>query len=211
MTMKSMIAVIGLASAASAVSAPAFGQDNTPEWRNFSQSDLQAVSTRDLTGRVLAKHTIEHVHRAAEQGDAEAAWVLSYAYKQGMGGLERAPDEAYRWSRISCDLGSQRGCNALAFNLDGGTGTAKDQAEAMSLFQSTCAQGTYSSCSAIAAAYYNGDSVLPQDYAMALDFRMKGCNLGRASSCRIAGDMTYAGEGSEKDTLEAHKLYARGC
>lgn len=208
LTLAAFAAVIGLGSAASG---PVLGQATTPEWRNFSQSDLQAVSTRDLTRRVLAKHSIGEVRRAAEQGDAEAAWVLSYAHKQGMGGLRRNAGEAYRWSRISCDRGSQRGCNALAYNLDGGVGVEQNRFEAMTYFERTCAQGTASSCSAVAAAYYNGDSAFIRKYDEALKYRIRGCDLGSAAQCRIAGDMTSAGEGTEKDTMRAHKLYARGC
>ncbi|UAB78165.1 sel1 repeat family protein [Erythrobacter sp. SCSIO 43205] len=203
-----LTAMIGVGISASL---PTFAQSNTPEWRSFSESDLQATSTGDLTRRVLQKHSIAEVRRAAEGDDPEAAWVLSFAYKRGLGGLPTDPRQAYRWSRMSCDLGSQRGCNALAYNLNSGVGTPQDRAEAMPLFQRTCAQGTASSCAAIAAAYYNGDSVLPQDFARALEFRFKGCELGRAHHCRIAGDMIAAGEGAEKSPRRAQAFYARGC
>lgn len=191
--------------------APAYGQGNTPEWQRASSPEFYAISTLTMTQRVLARASVAELQQAAQNEDAAAAWILSYIYKRGMGGVAKNSGEAYRWSRKSCDLGNVRGCNALAYNLNGSVGTSRDQIEAMRIFERTCEQGVASSCAAAAETYLTGDGAFPKTPGRSLYFRTKACENGRVSDCRDAGAMVSRGEGTAKNPARAQELYARGC
>lgn len=212
MKIKSVIgafaAIVGIGAGASS---PALSQGDIPAWQHASGSEFYSVSTKTMTTRVLAQVSIGELQSAAQSDDGAAAWILSYAYKRGMGGLREDAGQAYHWSRKSCDLGNIRGCNALAYNLDGAVGTPRDQVTAMRLFEATCDEGIASSCSGAASTYYRGDGEFPKTLGRALHFRIKGCRIGDASACRSAGYMVSNGEGAAKNPERAQSLYATGC
>ncbi|MDY7098370.1 MAG: tetratricopeptide repeat protein, partial [Pseudomonadota bacterium] len=180
-------------------------------WQELTQKELATVSSIDLARKVLKSETIEDLRRASVNGDARATWLLGYSYKQGLGGVTKDLRQSYILSREACQMGSPRGCDALAFNLVAGNGTDKNVVEAARLFESVCDRGIASSCERLATVYYRGEGGIPKTLGRALFFRKRGCEIGSMYNCHLVGQMYSKGEGTEADPERAQAFNARSC
>ncbi|MBC8293597.1 MAG: sel1 repeat family protein [Proteobacteria bacterium] len=70
--------------------------------------------------------------RAADQGHAEAMFVLGsmYSYSEGMGDVPRDKVEAAKWYRSAAELGDHRSANNLGWMYSRGEGVPQDDVQA---------------------------------------------------------------------------------
>lgn len=99
------------------------------------QSDHVYGMAHDLTA-----DEVTEMARRAQQGDVEAARSLGIAYL-GEGHLPRNNTRAARWLKVAADKGDIFAMNELAALMFYGRGTAKNEAEAVRLFEAAAAAG----------------------------------------------------------------------
>ena len=75
----------------------------------------------------------------AEQGDAEAALFLAYAYRNGLG-VGRDPASAARWYRFAAERGHPEAQYELALMYELGLGVTRDVDEAAAWYGLSSAQ-----------------------------------------------------------------------
>jgi len=113
----------------------------------------------------------------------------------------------------SCDLGSSTGCSDLfnlAYDLDTGTGVAKNEAKAAVFYSNACAGGVFEACGDLGIDYHNGTGVA-QDFAKAAVLYKKACNGGIDDSCANLGYLYWSGRGVEQDKEKGKALLQRTC
>jgi len=74
--------------------------------------------------------SIEAVKQAAEQGDAQAQYVLGAMYAHGNGGLAKNDRKAMEWFRKAAEQGDSKAQHAVARGYRYGLGVAKDEKRA---------------------------------------------------------------------------------
>lgn len=78
-----------------------------------------------------------------------------------------------------------------------------------------CEAGQARSCSVLASAYDDGDSVLApevrRDSRTAVLYRLKACSLGAGSDCARVGDAFAEGKGVQPNLADAAKFYKLSC
>jgi TPR repeat protein len=79
--------------------------------------------------------------KAAEQGDANAQYLLARMYFEGRG-VAQDDAEAARWYRKAAEQNNADAEYALGLMYDNGRGTEKDGAKAVELYQKAAAQGS---------------------------------------------------------------------
>jgi TPR repeat protein len=108
---------------------------------------------------------------------------------------------AERHYKRACELGDQKGCTfqgVMRFNHG-------DQRGGRGQWEKACASGIAEACSELATAHADGNSV-KRDAARALDFAARGCDLGNAGACALAGNLLIF-----KDGPLAMSRFQRAC
>ena len=85
---------------------------------------------------------VDHVRKAAEQGDAGAQGFLGLKYEHGMG-VTQDYAEAVKWYRKAADQGYAAAQYNLALTYDEGKGVTQDSVEAHMWFNLAAARGNY--------------------------------------------------------------------
>lgn len=136
----------------------------------------------------------------AEQGDAEAQFILGVIYYNGSVVVPDA-GRAAEWFRKAADQGHVRAQASLGYLYLEGIGTPKDEARGIALLREAAERGHPSAHYHLGRAYEEGLGV-PRDFAAALDWYRKGAALGERQAQRDLGLLTMDGLAGPKD-LEA--------
>ena len=102
------------------------------------------------------------IRRLAEQGDAEAQFILGVMYSQGRGVPENDA-EAVRWFRLSADQSYAAAQYNLGLLYDNGRGVPENDAEAVRWYRLAAAQGLADAQSNLGFMYDNGRGVPEND------------------------------------------------
>lgn len=168
------------------------------------QALRRALGEGDSTCEPRAR--AELAQRACEVGVAEGCTALAH--------LEGAASPRLRtlWRR-ACDGGDGEGCARLALTTLLGEGTSQDVEAGGEALRSACERFPAAACGlaveglAEAARQHGAE---PEWEWLAL-FAQRGCDAGEGLSCRLQGDLFYAGRGVSADADKAAELYARAC
>jgi TPR repeat protein len=193
-------------------------QSTETEMRSLSLSELQAKAESgdpaaqvELGGRydsgrnevaVDDAQAAKWYRLAAEQGSAEAQWLLGASYDSG-DGVPEDDAEAVRWYRLAAEQGDARGQWSLGTMFLVGTGVPKDDAEAVNWFQKAADQGYVYGQLYLGNMFFSGTGV-PRDYAEALRWYRLAAEQGLSDAQVNLGMMYANGEGVPKNNAEAY-------
>jgi len=124
-------------------------------------------------GENLEGYSAELLQKA-EKGDAKAQYNLGMCYDPtggGIGEVERNPESAFKWYRMSASQGNSYGQYNLGRCYSMGTGVEVNHKEAVKWFRKSAEQGNGWGQSCLSTAYNNGDGVA-KDYEEALKWAL---------------------------------------
>jgi TPR repeat protein len=150
---------------------------------------------------------LRHYRKAAERGDAAAAYSIGRLYHRGQG-VARDDAEALRWSRKAAEQGNADGENAVGFLLFSGRGIARDYGEALRWLRQSLDHGNMRAAANIGLVYQDGLGV-PRDLAEALRWFRKAADAGDAFGQRHLGHLYQYGLGVPQDYAEAMRWYRK--
>jgi serine/threonine protein kinase/TPR repeat protein len=154
-------------------------------------------------------------------GSGDACFSLARLYKSGKG-VEMDPSRAdllvkqgIELDTEKCDAGDGKVCGTLGLDYTVGDDLLQvDIVKAAKLFTKACTLGEARlGCIELGHAYEFGWGI-QKSSKQAIEFYIKGCNLGDLSGCREAGDVygwrAYDSDAGE-DYARAATFYARAC
>ena len=132
---------------------------------------------RGLYGILYAKEqnyveAVKNFLKAAEQGNAEAQYVLGFCYEMGQG-VSQDYEEAVRWYRLAAEQGNVDAKWQLGCCYERGYGVPKDIDEALKWYRLAAEQGVFIYQYALAGSFEAGDDGFPQDYEEAVMWYLK--------------------------------------
>src|SRR6266568_1498830 len=147
--------------------------------------------------------------KAAEQGLAEAQYLLAECYQRG-DGVAKDAAEAARWYRKAAEQGYANAQYNLGNCYYDGEGVAKDQSESVKWMLKAAEQGFPLAQFNLALCYHAGKGVA-QDYTESVKWMRKAAEQGYAHAQYNLGYGYYHGEGVAKDYTEAVKWYRKAA
>jgi TPR repeat protein len=146
--------------------------------------------------------------KAAEAGNAEAAFYLGVMYENGQGGLAKDDAQALNWYRTAADRGNASGMRNLGFMY----ARAKDDAQAVAWWRKAAEAGDAAGMMLLGALYAAGGGGLAKDDAQAVSWWRKAADGGNAASMASLGAMYENGRGGlAKDDAQAVSWYRKAA
>ena len=155
------------------------------------------------------KNAVEFLHKAAEQGHADAQNNLGWCYKNGFG-VEKNDHEAVKWYQKAAEQGHAVAQENLALCYENGEGVEKDVGEAVKWFRKAAEQGSDTAQNSLGWCYENGEGVEKNDHE-AVKWYRKAAEQGYAVAQHNLGWCYEKGEGVEKDVHEAVKWFRKAA
>ena len=145
--------------------------------------------------------------RGCSGGNTIACVRLGILWEDGLGGASDLA-EATRLYRQACDGGHEHGCHNAALLIADGAGGLTVEARDLEL--AACERDVEDACAALGFAYATG-SGLDKDVPTGVDFLVKACDLGHATSCLPASQGVAARTAGRPHHGRAPELKKRGC
>ena len=152
---------------------------------------------------------LQGFRRAAEQGEADAQFILGSMYDRGEGVLQDYA-EAAKWWRRAAEQGHVFAQISLGELFRNGEGVLQDYAEAVKWFRRAAKQGQVDAQLVLADMYSNGHGV-PQDEAEAARWFRRAAEQGDASAQFTLGNMYRNGQGVPQDYAEAARWFRQAA
>src|SRR6267154_1485161 len=144
--------------------------------------------THDHTNHDSEPHGAAHldtmaaVQSAAQQGNANAQYVLGAAYWNGQAGMPKDMTKACYWLLKSAQGGNAEAqCEIAGAYLGGAAGFQTDYSEGIKWLHRAIDQGNASAKAALGFCYAEGNKGLPQDYKEAVKWYLEAANAGDAN------------------------------
>ena len=119
----------------------------------------------------------------ANAGDADAQWLLGYAYEIGQG-VPQDYRQAAAWYRKATDQGDANAQHSLGLAYELGQGVPQDYAQAAAWYRKAAEQGNTGAQINLGVMYRNGRGV-PQDYVEAHKWYNLGASRVSAENQKI--------------------------
>ena len=149
---------------------------------------------------------IDEIKKKAEQGDAQAQFILGVLYDSGEG-VAQDHAEAAKWFRLAAEQGLAQAQLSLGFlYYYGGEGVAQDHAEAIKWLRLAAEQGLARAQFNLSILYYGGEGVA-QDHAEAIKWLRLAAEQGLAQAQFNLGSLYYNGKRVAQDHAEAAKWF----
>jgi tetratricopeptide (TPR) repeat protein len=136
--------------------AEALGWEKMPDAQEQFQAGEQYYKNNDYP-RALACY-----QKAAEQGHADAQYMLGNCYYEGKG-AEKDYKRAFEWYKKSAEQGNAKAQNSTGFCYDEGNGTGQDYKLAFEWYTKSAAQGNVKAWNNLGVCYCQGNGI-KQDY-----------------------------------------------
>lgn len=107
-------------------------------------------------------------------------------------------------------LKNQSSCVNLGIMFANGTGVARDEGHAATLFQGACNAGIGGGCDHFGLALQFGRGI-QQDLPRAIETLKKGCDLRNAEACNRRALMADRAQGGPKDPVTAVTFFQKAC
>ncbi len=146
---------------------------------------------------------VSQYRKEAEQGDAEAQYIMGRLYGGSHYDVEQDDAESTKWYRLAAEQGHPRAQYMIAwYYLEGSMGFQKDARQALKLFKSSAKQGNGYAMSALGGIYRDGKAVA-KNYEKAFYW------YGRAllAAERIAA--AHGGEARRSDISHLKRMQAQ--
>lgn len=150
----------------------------------------------------------ELMQRGCDRGDAGSCESLGSALTMGRPDLTKDVTRGIALLERACGMGRAFACSTLATSL---VREKVDPERGITLLDRSCARGSRADCSQLAFLYRNGTAPGGKSPAKALEYDLRGCELGSAVACSAAGKLLAEGQGVKKDLARAAKLFDQGC
>ena len=148
---------------------------------------------------------VQRLHRAAEQGDAEAQLSLGVLHLRGEG-VPQDKAEAVRWFRIAASQGDATAQFNLGVMYHSGEGIPQNATVAVRWYRQAAEQGDAGAQNNLGVMYVNGEGV-PRNATEAVRWYRDAAEQGNANAQLNLGSMYEYGSGVGRDFIQAHKWY----
>jgi TPR repeat protein len=156
-------------------------------------------------GEIPSETDLVLLRNAAEEGDAEAQFVLGACYDRGRG-TERLASAAARWYRLAASKGHPDAQFRIGLCCRDGTGVVRNDAEAVDWFRRATELGHAEAPCYLGAHFREGVGVERNDAAAAHWYRV-AADRGSAPAWNNLGVLHLHGLGVEKDVSEAARCF----
>ncbi len=173
---------------------------------------MAAVSWHFIKARATQRKLAEDAKAfgvRAEQGDANAQYVLARLYYQGKG-VPQDYTEAFNWYRKAADRGNTKAEYKVGFMYDWGSGVQQDYTQAVSWSRKAADQGYANAQYDLGWNYYYGKGV-SQDYCEAARWYRKAADQGYAEAQSYLGYMYVHAECVPQDYTEGVRWYRKAA
>lgn len=109
---------------------------------------------------------------------------IAYLYIKGNKKTNKDIDLGYKILDVTCDMGSAKGCEVLAYAYYNGSKVKKNRKIAFELNEIGCTNGS-SQCCIMASYEYSQGNLTRQNYCKAKEFAGRACDLGNTNGCKI--------------------------
>ena len=150
---------------------------------------------------------LQGFRRAAEQGEADAQFILGSMYDRGEGVLQDYA-EAAKWWRRAAEQGHVFAQISLGELFRNGEGVLQDYAEAVKWFRRAAEQGNVDAQVSLGDMHSDGEGVSQND-AEALKWYRRAAEQGDTSAQFILGSRYLNGRGVLQDYAEAARWFRR--
>ncbi len=148
---------------------------------------------------------VKYFRLAAQQGYADAQYVLGACYYDG-NGVTQDYTEAVKYYRLAAQLGHASAQYNLGVCYEKGNGVTQDDTEAVRYYRLAAQQGDALAQYNLGNCYYNGNGVT-QNYTEAVKYYRLAAQLGYAKAQYNLGTCYAKGNGVTQDYTEAVKYY----
>lgn len=114
----------------------------------------------------------KNFQKAAEQGNAEAQYILGFCYEMGQG-VSQDYEEAVKWYRLAVEQGNVDAQWQLGCCYERGFGVPKDIDEALKWYRKAAEQGVFIYQYALGRSFEAGNDGFPQDYEESMMWYLK--------------------------------------
>ena len=159
----------------------------------------------DNLGRKNYADNINYIIKSAEQGEAEAQYLLGYCYQFGIG-VEQNEKLAVKWYRVSAEQKYPLAQYALGGCYFQGQGVKQNDDKAIRLFEIAAQNGVGLAFHQLGDVYEYGWGV-EKDCVKAVEYYQKASDLGVDLAKRKLGHAYFYGKGIEKDEKKGFLLY----
>ncbi|MBL8606553.1 MAG: sel1 repeat family protein [Myxococcales bacterium] len=143
-------------------------------------------------------------------GNGKSCAKLAVMAFNGLGGMNKQPQNAHMPAKKACELGEATGCAMFADLLASGVGVPKNPEAAIKLYDAACRGGADGACSSIGTVLLTGELGVrnPELGAKYLD---RACRGGLQSACSNLGVQFLGNNGVEKNWPLAAQLFKNAC
>ena len=171
-----------------------------------------------------SRKALDWYKKAVDNGDGTAAFLLGCSFQDGDGIIVKDEATAFKYFKISADLGDRDGMSSLAYCYEKGSGTKPDIDKALDLRKQLAENETDGYQSYFIGAYYawgqdmyyfrvNGtapDNSM-SDYTEALKWFRRSADMNNQYAMNAIGECYMKGWGVSKDKGEAVKWYRKAA
>lgn len=151
---------------------------------------------------------LEALHRAAQQGDAQAQLALAIRHRDGTG-AEPNPLEAMRWAHLAADAGHAEAMDFVGYAYLRGAMVPRSTALAFGYFRAAAPKSAQAAFN-LGQCYYGAQGT-EQDCAKALEWWEKAAAKGHGRAAAAAAMALLSGEGVPRDAAKARRLAERAA
>ncbi|WP_299071408.1 serine/threonine-protein kinase [uncultured Paraglaciecola sp.] len=191
------------------------GYNSKTQWITLNQANTQysIILVKEVAqNSVHSASNIEAFKRyltAAEQGNAEAQFIIGAKYKNGEG-VVKDGKRAMDWFRKSAEQGYAFAQFSLGVGYDGGLGVAQDDEQAVVWYRKAAKQGYAPAQNTLGFMYKRGEGV-PQDHDQAVTWYRKAAEQDYVYAQYNLGLMFELGKGVAQDDNQAVVWYRKAA
>ena len=168
-----------------------------------SGQDLESAVEAEATGDYVAAR--REYRRLAEQGNADAQFILAGMYYDGIGGPQDYK-ESIKWYRLAAEQGNPDFQSILARMYFDGRGVQKDYFEAAKWYQRAAEQGNSKDQAKLGWMYANNRGV-PLNYKEAIKWYKLAAEQHNDWAQYNLGILYSRGQGVPQDFVQAHMWF----
>ena len=156
-------------------------------------------------------YIVKSVHKAAEQGDIEALYILGENCFKGEDGENKNYVEAVKWYRKAAEKGHLQAQYKLGLCYENGYGGLEDNMEeAVNWWRKAAEQGYPKAQKKLGYCYFNGVGV-KQSYEEAAKWYRQAAEQNDSEAQNTVGDCYKNGKGVPQDYAEAAQWYNKAA
>ena len=154
------------------------------------------------------KETLALLQPLAVNGNAVAQILVGRCYESGLG-IAQDLETAAKWYTLAAEQNNDQAQVLLAYCYEHGLGVVKDEQKTLQLIQQAAEKGNAEAQFNLALYASRGLYGVPKDFAQSFVWAKKSADQGYAQAERFVGACYEYGVGTEANSQEAEKWYAK--